>query len=108
MRNLVLLLFACMAIPAWGQKESVNLDTKTKQVINPLVKFGTGNTLDATGATLIGFGSTSTLTFIDSILLNGSTVSLVNDSATPGNSVYYGTDSSGINNSFQHFDSFKW
>ncbi len=35
--------------------ESVTIDSKSKQMLNPLLKFGSGNTVNATGATLIGF-----------------------------------------------------
>lgn len=42
-----------------------------------------------------GGGGGSSLTFADSIVNNAGTVTLVNDSAAPGNSKYYGTDGSG-------------
>jgi len=64
MRRIILLLVS-MSIPLWAAQESVNLDTKSKKVVNPLVKFGAGNTLDATGATLIGFGSAGSVAFTD-------------------------------------------
>jgi hypothetical protein len=74
--------------------EAVSVFTKTKQVKNPIVWFTTGNTLNVTGATLIGFPG-SNLTFIDSLFESSGNVSLVNDTATPGNSKYYGTNGSG-------------
>lgn len=40
-------------------------------------------------------GGSGSLTFADSIVNNAGTVTLVNDSAAPGNSKYYGTDSGG-------------
>ncbi len=79
----------------FGATESVSIDTKTKKVQNALVNFGTGNTLNGTGATIIGFPGSS-YTFIDSLTQSAGNVSLVNDSASPGNSKYYGTDSGGV------------
>lgn len=57
MRKLILLVLLSVALPAFGQNEAVTINTKTKKVVNPRVNFGTGNTLDATGATLIGFAT---------------------------------------------------
>lgn len=87
-----LLLFP---VVLFGATESVSIDTKTKKVQNPIVNFGTGNTLNGTGATIIGFPGSS-YTFIDSLTQSAGNVSLVNDSASPGNSKYYGTDSGGV------------
>lgn len=42
----------------------------------------------------------SSYSFIDSILNTGGSISLVNDSNTPGNSKYYGTDSGGVKGFF--------
>ena len=50
-------LLALTAVAVEAQTESVSLDTKTKQVKNPVVKFGSGNTLDCTGATVTNCGS---------------------------------------------------
>ncbi len=61
MRFLALLLFPVVLFAA---TESVSIDTKTKKVQNPIVNFGTGNTLDATGATLIGFPGGSGTVFV--------------------------------------------
>ncbi len=80
---------------SFGATESVSIDTKTKKVQNPIVNFGAGNTLNGTGATIIGFPGSS-YTFIDSLTQSSGNVSLVNDSASPGNSKYYGTDSGGV------------
>lgn len=60
----LIVVFLASTCSLFGAAESVNLDTKTKKVINPIVNFGIGNTLDATGATLIGFGGTGTVTSI--------------------------------------------
>jgi hypothetical protein len=84
-----------LATTMFGATESVSIDTKTKKVQNPIVNFGSGNTLNGTGATIIGFPGSS-YTFIDSLTQSAGNVSLVNDSASPGNSKYYGTDSGGV------------
>lgn len=84
---------------AFGATESVSIDTKTKKVQNPIVNFGAGNTLNGTGATIIGFPG-SAYTFAQSLLNTAGTVTLLNDSATPGNSKYYGTDSGGTRGYF--------
>jgi len=42
------------------------------------------------------------LTFSDSLSRSGNTVTLTNDSATPGNTKYYGTNSSGTRGYFAH------
>ncbi len=84
-----------LATTMLGATESVSIDTKTKKVQNPIVNFGAGNTLNGTGATIIGFPGSS-YTFIDSLTQSAGNVSLVNDSASPGNSKYYGTDSGGV------------
>ncbi len=91
-------LFAALflfPVVLFSATESVSIDTKTKKVQNPIVNFGTGNTLNGTGATIIGFPGSS-YTFIDSLTQSAGNVSLVNDSASPGNSKYYGTDSGGV------------
>jgi len=41
-------------------------------------------------------GGGTTYTFAKSVLLTGTEVTLVNDAVAPGNSKYYGTDSSGV------------
>ncbi len=92
MRLLVALILFPVAL--FAATESVSIDTKTKKVQNPIVNFGAGNTLNGTGATIIGFPGSS-YTFIDSLTQGAGNVSLVNDSASPGNSKYYGTDSGG-------------
>ncbi len=92
--NRFLIILLVTAGIASAQNEAVTINTKTKKVVNPLVNFGTGNTVDFTGATVEGL--TPDLTFADSLLNTASTVTLVNDSATPGNSKYYGTDSGGV------------
>ncbi len=66
-RFLVMLLLS--AATASAQNEAVTINTKTKKVVNPVVNFGVGNTLDATGATLIGFTAGSgTVTSITATL----------------------------------------
>ncbi len=92
MKRFLIILFATTAI-ASAQNEAVTINTKTKKVVNPLVNFGTGNTVDFTGATVEGL--TPGLTFADSLVNTANTVTLVNDAAIPGNSKYYGTDSGG-------------
>ncbi len=52
-----MLLLSAATVSA--QNEAVTINTKTKKVVNPVVNFGIGNTLDATGATLIGFNAGS-------------------------------------------------
>ncbi len=84
---------------AFGAPQSVSIDTATHKIINPIVKFGSGNTLDGTGATITGFPGSS-YSFAQSLLNTAGTVTLLNDSATPGNSKYYGTDSGGTRGYF--------
>ncbi len=62
MRFLAALLLFPVAL--FAATESVSIDTKTKKVQNPIVNFGSGNTLDATGATLIGFPGGSGSVFV--------------------------------------------
>ncbi len=83
-----------LSVSAFGQTEPVKTETTPdKKVINPRVHFGIGNTLDATGATLIGFGGTGTVTSITattpivvtpSPLVNTGVISLADTAVTPG------------------------
>lgn len=57
MKKLSLVLLLVLPTILFGGVESVTLDSATKVVKNPVVKFGASNTLDATGATLIGFAT---------------------------------------------------
>ena len=58
---------------------------------------GIGISITETGAHTITIASTAqVLTFADSIVNNAGTVTLVNDSASPAASSYYGTDSSSV------------
>ncbi len=94
MRRLLLLAFSLVAISAFGQTEPVKTETTSdKKVINPRVHFGIGNTLDATGATLVGFGGTGTVTSITattpivvtpSPIVTTGVISLADTNVTPG------------------------
>src|SRR5882724_3722049 len=67
-RRLVLsLTITCWTLVTtiFGASEGVMLDTKTKKVINPLVRIGLGNTLDLTDATLVGLAEGGGGGFID-------------------------------------------
>lgn len=57
---------------------------------------GTGITITPSGLDITIAATGTSLTFSDSLVNNSGVVTLVNDSETPGNSKYYGTNGSGI------------
>lgn len=57
---------------------------------------GSGINITPSGNTLTISATATSLTFADSLINSGGTVTLVNDSPAPGTSMYYGTDGGGI------------
>lgn len=96
----IIMAFLCQVAALFAQNEAVTIKAKDKTIVNPLVIFPSGKTLECDDCTLIGFGAAVDLNFINSLSKSGANVSLVNDSATPGNSKYYGTDSGGTKGFF--------
>ncbi len=58
MNRFLIILLSTAAI-ASAQNEAVTVNTKTKNIVNPLVIFPSGKTLECDGCTLIGFGAGS-------------------------------------------------
>jgi hypothetical protein len=73
----------------------LNVFTSSLQGLVPASGGGTTEYLRADGTFAVPPGSGSSYTFADSIQNSAGTVSLVGDTSTPGDSVYYGTNAAG-------------
>jgi hypothetical protein len=100
-----ILAFLCLlSSVAFGAPEAVMIDTKTHKIVNPFENFngalqvvvtrsdGKLPALDGSLLTNLPIGG---FTFTDSLVNTGGTITLVGDTASPGNSKYYGSNGSG-------------
>jgi len=96
-KSIVVVLALLVLAPGWAtatQTPAANISVATSSFSNCLTSSDTNVQLSLNDIDVC-LGSLSALTFIDSLVKISGNVSLVNDSATPGDSKYYGTNSGG-------------